>query len=513
MEQLKIPIIKTLKNRDIISITDLTKDEILHLCRIGKILFDLERTNQRYSLSSHFKNKKLASLFYEPSTRTRASFETAMHELGGYTGGFAGTEGTSVMKKETIRDTVMMFYANHYDAIVMRHPKDGALQWAADVVNIPVINGGDGKNEHPTQSLLDILTIYIFNDEKLDGLNIGFGGDLCHGRTIRSLSLALSHFSDITIHWAAEDFLGMPKDLLDLLTARNVKVIRHKTVKDVLDNCDFYYMTRPQTERMTGKTTQEIMKLLKEYAIDEDKTKDYRGKLMHPLPVNSEIAEIQYPVYFLPCQGFFQQAENGILARKALLLQLLNNNEYATFDPVLKKNLYYGNNKLLRIVEPEKKTGLRYVDDIPNGIAIDHAVYSKAILMAQELQLTARGYISVPADFPPNNNFYGKSILKTSLTKFSERELKKIALISPECTVNYIANGKVAEKFVYLLCQNENCITRELTEDVPPKFYNDNGAIRCRYCRYAYEIKSRKITDEEKRTFMRTLPISIEQEE
>ena len=137
-------------------------------------------------------------MFYEPSTRTRTSFNTGMRELGGRYDGFSGTEGTSVMKNETVRDTVTMMCANHNDVIVMRHPLDGSLQWAADVANIPVINGGDGKNEHPTQALLDVLTIYALREGKLDGLRIGFGGDLSHGRTVRSLSLALSHFDDIT---------------------------------------------------------------------------------------------------------------------------------------------------------------------------------------------------------------------------------------------------------------------------------------------------------------------------
>ncbi len=173
-------------------------------------------------------------MFYEPSTRTRTSFNTGMRELGGRYDGFSGTEGTSVMKSETVRDTVTMMCANHNDVIVMRHPLDGSLQWAADVANIPVINGGDGKNEHPTQALLDVLTIYALRGGTLDGLRVGFGGDLSHGRTVRSLSLALSHFDDITIRWAAEDFLGMPEDLVQLLAARGVRVVRgtHRAGRD-----------------------------------------------------------------------------------------------------------------------------------------------------------------------------------------------------------------------------------------------------------------------------------------
>ncbi len=172
---------------------------------------ELEKSGRRNSLRDALKHRTLSYMFYEPSTRTRTSFNTGMRELGGRYDGFSGTEGTSVMKNETVRDTVTMMCANHNDVLVMRHPLDGSLQWAADVANIPVINGGDGRNEHPTQALLDVLTIYSLREERLDGLRMGFGGDLSHGRTVRSLSLALSHFDNITIHWAAEDFLGMPR--------------------------------------------------------------------------------------------------------------------------------------------------------------------------------------------------------------------------------------------------------------------------------------------------------------
>ena len=149
------------KKKDIISITDFTREEIIYLCKKAKQMYDLEKNNKRHKLNKALKTRALSSMFYEPSTRTKMSFNTAMRELGGQCDGFAGTEGTSVMKKETIRDTIVMMEANHFDVIVMRHPLDGSLQWAADVAQIPVINGGDGKNEHPTQSLLDIFSLYI----------------------------------------------------------------------------------------------------------------------------------------------------------------------------------------------------------------------------------------------------------------------------------------------------------------------------------------------------------------
>jgi aspartate carbamoyltransferase catalytic subunit len=296
------------QNRDIISITDFSRAEILQLCEAGKRMYELDKSGKRNSLRDALKYRTLSYMFYEPSTRTRTSFNTAMRELGGRYDGFSGTEGTSVMKNETVRDTVAMMGANHFDVIVMRHPLDGSLQWAADVASIPVINGGDGKNEHPTQALLDVLTLYVLNHGKLDGLRVGFGGDLSHGRTVRSLSLALSHFDGITIRWAAEDFLGMPEDLSRLLSARGVKAAREKSVREVMTNVDFYYMTRPQLERMPGVTQKEIMAMMQRYRIDMDKVQGFHARVLHPLPVNSEVAEIDYRVYFTPAQAFFAQS-------------------------------------------------------------------------------------------------------------------------------------------------------------------------------------------------------------
>ena len=495
------------KDRDIISITDFCRDEIFYLCKKAKKMHDLEKNNERDGLLNELKNKALAYMFYEPSTRTKTSFITAMRQLGGSWDGFSGIEGTSVMKKETIRDTVMMMEANHFDVIVMRHPLGGSLQWAADVASIPVINGGDGENEHPTQSLLDIFTLYLLSDENLDGISIGFGGDLSHGRTIRSLSLALSCFKDITIRWAAEDFLGMPEDLVELLKSRGVSVIREKSVEDVMSRVQFYYMTRPQLERMGGITQKDVMEMMKKYRIDLKKVKESNVKLMHPLPVNSEIAEIDYEVYFDKSQAFFQQAENGVFLRKALLYEMLKGVESVQFSGKLNPLLEYGNNRLKRIIKENAKEGRKFIDNITNGTVVDHLLPGTEQKIVAELDLMNRGSSSIPAHLPKS----GKSFLKTDLPELNERELKKITLISPEDTINYIKDGKVADKFVYLLCKNTNCVTRVVNEDIPPKFYEDSGTIRCRYCRKSYSITSEKVSQKEKEEFINSLPEGIEQ--
>ncbi|HYW84112.1 MAG TPA: aspartate carbamoyltransferase, partial [Spirochaetia bacterium] len=359
------------QDRDIISITDFSREEILHLCAAGSAMAQLEKSGKRNDLRDALRHRTLSYMFYEPSTRTRTSFNTGMRELGGRYDGFSGTEGTSVMKSETVRDTVTMMCANHNDVIVMRHPLDGSLQWAADVANIPVINGGDGRNEHPTQALLDVLTLYALKDGRLDGLRVGFGGDLSHGRTVRSLSLALSHFDNVTIRWAAEDFLGMPADLAELLTSRGVRVERDRTVRDVMRQTDFYYMTRPQLERMPGVTQREIVAMMKQYRIDLEKIEGFDVRVLHPLPVNSEIAEIDYRVYFTPAQAFFAQAEFGIFLRKALLHEMLRHEGYRRYDARLPAELGTGNNRLARRIHGVKQSGM-FIDKIHDGTVIDH---------------------------------------------------------------------------------------------------------------------------------------------
>ena len=494
----------TFQNRDIISITDFSREEILYLCEAGKRMWELEKGGKRNSLRDALKYRTLSYMFYEPSTRTRTSFNTAMRELGGRYDGFSGTEGTSVVKNETVRDTVAMMGANHFDVIVMRHPLDGSLQWAADVARVPVINGGDGKNEHPTQALLDVLTLFILKEGKLDGLRMGFGGDLSHGRTVRSLTLALSHFDDVTIHWAAEDFLGMPEDLARLLDARGVRVIRDTSVREVMTGVDFYYMTRPQLERMTGVSPKEIMAMMQKFRIDLEKVHGFDMRVLHPLPVNSEVAEIDYRVYFTPAQAFFAQAEFGIFLRKALLHEMLRQEGYVPFDSRLPDVLAKGNNRLPRAIRGIKQQSL-FIDKILDGTVIDHLGEGTLHAVDAVLGLEVRGHSCTTAVIAEKKNPF----IKTNLAALTERDLKHIALVSPEPTINYIKDGKVREKFVYLLCQNTNCITRTIIEDVPPKFYTDGNVIRCRYCRRPYAIHSPKASEEEKRAFVQSLPVGI----
>ncbi|MFH1649427.1 MAG: aspartate carbamoyltransferase [Candidatus Woesearchaeota archaeon] len=486
---------------DVISIQDFSKDEINKLLALAGKMKQIEESGKRYSLQLP-RTFRLANLFYEPSTRTRQSFITAIVELGGRAGGFSGIEGTSVTKKESIRDTIKMFEANHADAIVMRHPKDGSVQWAADVSEIPVINGGDGKNEHPTQALLDLFTMSTLR-EKLDGIKVGYGGDLAHGRTIHSQTLALANYDNVEIHWCAEDFLGMPTSLTEHLAKKGVKVVRHAEVVDVMKNVDVFYMTRPQLERM-GSSASQVHDLMDKYRITLERVREFKGKVLHPLPVNSELAEIDHAVYFSDAQGFFKQAENGIFLRKALLYSMFKDAEIVQFSGILNPLLENGNNILLRHGSKNREPGI--INDIKDGVVIDHIAKGLELEIGMQLKLKERGKLAIFAHIPQKST----NILKTDLPSLTDRDLKRAALISPETTINYINKGTITKKFVYLLCQNQNCISRVVEEDIPPKFFKMNNEPCCRYCRSRYMFKSDKINREERLNFVKTLPQSVE---
>ncbi len=505
----------TLKGRDLISIHDLTREEIWEILELGKKMHDAEKSSWRHNWKDILQNKVLASLFYESSTRTRQSFETAMKELGGTVSGFSGTEGTSISKGETIRDTVMMYFANHSDVIVMRHPRDGSLQWAADVAHIPVINGGDGKNEHPTQALLDMLTMYVVREGRMDGLRIGLGGDLVHGRTIGSLTRALCHFNNIEVHWAADDRLGLPPHLEGILKKRNVSVVRHTTVREVLEAVDVYYMTRPQMERMNGVSKEEVLQILEKYRITPGLLEGITAHIMHPLPIDSRLQEIRPEVAFLPNQLYYLQAEMGIFARKALLKLLLSReglSDYTIYSGKLPDELAKGNNLLVRKAgQQDKQQGI--IHSIRRGIVIDHLPGSANDAdMEAILHLRAHPEVNVVAGGHFKNPITGewKYVFKTDLDSVQYEEIRRIALAYPTATFNVIKDGRVAEKFIAVLCENENCITRVPEEAVPPKLYNDNDQPYCRYCRHPVQIPGTKTTTKERESFIASLPIRIE---
>ncbi len=298
------------KGRDIISIRDFSKEEILYILKIAKKMDNDSNGNM-------LKGKVLATLFFEPSTRTRLSFETAMCRLGGSVIGFSEPGVSSIKKGETLWDTIKTI--NEYaDVIVQRNPTEGAARLAAEAADIPVINAGDGSNQHPTQTLLDLYTIQK-NKGKLEGLNIGFLGDLKYGRTVHSLATALSHFKS-TMYLISPKALAMPKSYLDELDEKNIKYYETESLANVLKNLDVLYVTRIQRERFPDQIEYEKYKNV--YQIDESILKCAKKdlKIMHPLP---RVGEISKDLDDAPNAIYFQQAGNGIPVRKALLALVL----------------------------------------------------------------------------------------------------------------------------------------------------------------------------------------------
>jgi len=298
------------KGRDIISINDFSKDEILYILDIAK-KFD---GNHRSLL---LQGKVLAALFFEPSTRTRLSFTAAMEQLGGSTIGFETEEVTSIKKGETLWDTIKMV-EQYSDVIVMRNPIEGSARLASESASIPVINAGDGSNQHPSQTMVDLYTI-LQTKGKIDGLTIGMVGDLKYGRTVHSLAVALSHFK-VKFYFIAPDALKMPPEYTEKVRANGKTVIETDDINKVVKELDVMYVTRIQGERFPDPLEYEKYKDV--YNVNLELLRDAKKdlKIMHPLP---RVGEINPEVDNTSFAAYFQQAGNGIPIRKALLSLVL----------------------------------------------------------------------------------------------------------------------------------------------------------------------------------------------
>ena len=299
-----------LKGKDIISINDFSKEEILHILKVVKQF-------EQKPKSSILRGKILATLFFEPSTRTRLSFVSAMEQLNGTVIGFSNANVTSIQKGESLWDTIKMT-EQYADAIVIRHPLEGSARLAAEAASIPVINGGDGSNQHPTQTMLDLYTIQKTKG-RLESLHIGFVGDLKYGRTVHSLVIALSHFNPV-FYFIAPDELQIPEIYLDGLFHKKVKYFKTSDLKRFSKDLDVIYVTRIQKERFPDPLEYEKFKGI--YRIDLEFLQHVKKdlKIMHPLP---RIDEIDKSIDNTSHAAYFDQAANGIPVRKALLSLVL----------------------------------------------------------------------------------------------------------------------------------------------------------------------------------------------
>lgn len=294
-----------------ITIANLSKDDLMYLLSMAEEF-------EKYPNRELLKGKVVATLFYEPSTRTRLSFETAANRLGARVIGFSDAKASSVAKGETLKDTILMV-SNYADVIAMRHYIEGAAQYASEIAPVPIINAGDGAHMHPSQCLLDVYSIYK-TQGTLENLNIYLVGDLKYGRTVHSLIMAMRHFNP-TFHFIAPKELSMPMEYKIYCKEHGIKFQEHTVFNEkVLADADILYMTRVQKERFSDLMEYERVKNV--YILRNDMLCNVKEnmRILHPLP---RVNEIAYDVDDNPHAYYIQQAKNGLFAREAIFCYCL----------------------------------------------------------------------------------------------------------------------------------------------------------------------------------------------
>jgi aspartate carbamoyltransferase catalytic subunit len=301
-----------MQEKSLISITDFTKEEYLKIMHLAE---DFEANPHQKLLQG----KVIATLFFEPSTRTRLSFETAINRLGGKIIGFSDSSSSSVSKGETLHDTIRMV-SNYADMIIMRHPLEGSARYASEIANVPVINAGDGANQHPSQTLLDMYSI-LKTQGRLDNINLFLVGDLKYGRTVHSLIMALLQFQNPIFNFIAPPELALPNEYKIHLKANGIKYFEHAEFTDIINAADIIYMTRVQKERFIDPVEYEKVKNV--YILRNEMLRNTKEtmKILHPLP---RINEIHTDVDSNPKAYYFTQAKNGVFTRMAIIAHLLN---------------------------------------------------------------------------------------------------------------------------------------------------------------------------------------------
>jgi aspartate carbamoyltransferase catalytic subunit len=299
-----------MKNRSLVSITDFTREEYIRI-------LDLAEEFESNPIQNLLQGYVIATLFFEPSTRTRLSFESAVSRLGGKIIGFSDSASSSVSKGESLKDTILTV-SRYVDLIVMRHPKEGSARFASEVSPVPIINAGDGANQHPTQCLLDLYSIRK-TQGKPDGISIAFVGDLKYGRTVHSLVIALCQFG-ATFHLVSPLELKLPGVFKDYIEKHHLHYFEYTELDEVIPKADIIYMTRIQQERFSDPIEYERVRNV--YNLNSAMLRDTKKnlKILHPLP---RVAEISEDVDDTPQAYYFDQVENGVYVRQALLTSIL----------------------------------------------------------------------------------------------------------------------------------------------------------------------------------------------
>ncbi|MBN2525754.1 MAG: aspartate carbamoyltransferase [Deltaproteobacteria bacterium] len=484
-------------NRDLTGIQDFTIDETMYVLDKATEMKHalLHKDVQRYRLADG-RDLLAALLFYENSTRTRTSFEVAAQRLGMNVTGFASVEGTSVKKGESLRHTLDMYEAYLCDCIIMRHPLDGSARFAADHLGIPIFNAGDGKHEHPTQTLLDLFTIREHLG-RLHNFDLGISGDLKYGRTAHSLAIALMAFEGIRVHLFSHPSLAMPQELLDMMAESGMEITVHETLMDAARNTDVLYQTRIQKERMPDLSEYDKAKTISEFTEKiMEKTRPHFG-LMHPLPVDKGAPSIASALDKHPKALYKTQAGNGVptrLTELALALGLMGDD--FTGEPFRESQCSEDFIEVLPIREKPLRQDVSIRPIRNNGVVVDHMAPYMEEILTQVLKVRERRDIYRAATVKPASRPEDiKGMLMIEDRRLTEHELKIVASISPGCTVNIIENGTVTGKFRLslpdkvcdvpgMMCANKGCISRpEHQESVSPRMMKaGDRRVSCFYC-------------------------------
>jgi len=481
--------------QDIITIGQLSIDEILFILETTDSIKNDFVSNKGKNYKGILEDKKMISAFFEDSTRTRTSFTEAMTQLGGKVQGFAGTQGTSVNKGESIYHTIKMLEGYGADAIVVRHKLEGTAQLLADKFVIPVLNAGDGAHEHPTQTLLDLYTIKE-TQKRLDNLTVALVGDLKYGRTVHSLATALSLFKNNKVYLVSPKEVSMPEKFLTLMKDKGTEYIVTTNLEEAVKNSDIVYMTRLQQERLPPDLAPLYDSLASKFKLEKIMLKNARKnlKILHPLPIPRFVQEVSPSVEYTDFCHYFEQAQNGLYTRMALLGLTLGMLESPDFSKPI-SNLQPTN--FNEVFLDQKRTSDKNIADITNGIIIDHlpAGSSDEVIRIMNYQ----DMDNVFAGRNVKSTAFGKKdLIKIEYDNFDLKnieQLNKLALISPNATINLVKDGKIVRKghvelpseFTGIIdCIHGECVSRpEQYETDTTKFYVRNKEplqLECHYC-------------------------------
>ena len=474
--------------RSIISIHELSREEILSLIHDA-----LERKNGK--LTEIF-DGVIASLFYESSTRTRESTNRAAERLGLRVMGFGGIEGTSVQKGEPLADTIRMYQSYGAKILAMRHSLEGAARFAADVLDIPVINCGDGSNGHPTQTLIDLMTI-IEKRGTIDGLRIALVGDLKYGRTVHSLVTGLNKFRNVQLWLVAPDSLKMPEHFVEGFHGQ-VRTVRD--FDSVIGQVDVIYMTRIQRERFPQglEGEHEFERVAGLYQLTSAMMKDKRAGVMHPLPRYKHRIEIDLNVDELPNAWYIEQARNGLFLREALIAQILSGKlSDAPVDDTTEQTWID-----LPVVNGTR-SGQHMIYRLDNGTLIDHIHAGRGKDVLNVLRARNDTQFVYASNIRSQRNG-AKDVVGFTDREMTDAELSKIALVEPDATINIIRDKKVVRKGKVVLprmieklvvCQNPRCITHEAQHEFAPQRFIVVSAhvLKCYYCEVPVEREKIKL--------------------